>query len=565
MDTGSGPDAVDLVVRGGWVVDGTGAPARTADVAVAAGRVVEVGRVGRVAGAREVDADGALVTPGFVDVHTHYDGQATWDERMWPSSWHGVTTVVMGNCGVGFAPVRPGDHDRLVDLMEGVEDIPGTALHEGLSWEWESFGEYLDHLERRRFDVDVGAQVPHGAVRLYAMGDRGASGDDASPDDVATMADLVAEGIRAGGLGFTTSRTTNHKTASGAPTPTLTAAPGELAGIAAMMRSAGGVIQVVSDFADLDAEFSTLATMADVSGRPLAISVANEPHRAAWRDVRDRITAARADGLDVRGQVSARAIGVVLGFELSLHPFRGLPPYREVAHLPVAERAVALDEPARRARLLAAVDPQRGFFALLDRVFPLDDPPRYEPTADESVAAIARRTGREPAEVALDAMLANGGTGLLYYPLYNWDGGLDDTRDMLADDVLVPGLADGGAHVGTICDASNTTFLLTHWARDREPGLPLEWLVHRQCRATSESVGLLDRGALVPGARADLNVIDHAALTVRRPFVAADLPAGGRRLLQRADGYRHTFVAGVETYRDGEATDALPGRLVRPR
>jgi N-acyl-D-aspartate/D-glutamate deacylase len=554
---------LDLVISGGRVVDGTGAPARTADVGIAEGRVVEVGRVDTGAAARRIDADGAVVTPGFVDVHAHYDGQATWDNHLWPSSWHGVTTVVMGNCGVGFAPVRPGDHDRLIELMEGVEDIPGTALHEGLTWEWESFPSYLDHLDRRRFDMDVGAQVPHGAVRLFAMGDRGAAREDATADDIAAMAELVAQGVAAGALGFTTSRTTNHKTSKGEPTPTLTAAAEELVGIAAAMASTGGVLQVVSDFTELETEFAILRSMAEVSGRPLAISLANEPHRAPWRAVRDLIADARSRGLEVRGQVAAKAIGVVLGFDTSVHPFRGLPPYREVADLPLAERAAALSEPGRRARLLEEAQPDRGLVGLLDRVFPLEDPPRYEPAADESVAAMARRRGCSAAEVALDLMLAGGGTGLLYYPLFNWNDGLDDTREMLSDPMLIPGLADGGAHVGTICDAANTTFLLTHWARDRAEGLELEWLVQRQCRATAESVGLLDRGVLAPGMRADINVIDLDSLTLRRPFIAHDLPAGGRRLLQKADGYRHTFVAGVETYADGEPTGALPGRLVR--
>ncbi len=554
---------LDLVIEGGRVVDGTGAPERTADVGVAAGRVVEVGQIDAPAAARRIDADGALVIPGFVDVHAHYDGQATWDDRLWPSSWHGVTTVVIGNCGVGFAPVRPNDHDRLIELMEGVEDIPGTALHEGLTWEWESFPDYLDHLDRRHFDMDIAAQVPHGAVRLFVMGDRGAAREDATADDIRLMGELVAQGVAAGGLGFTTSRTTNHKTSQGEPTPTLTAASEELVGIARAMAAAGGVLQVVSDFADLATEFATLRSMAEVSGRPLAISLANEPHRAPWRSVRDLIARACADGLEIRGQVAAKAIGVVLGFDTSVHPFRGLPAYREVADLPLPERTAALSEPGRRVRLLEEAQPDRGLIGLLDRVFPLEDPPHYEPAAEDSVAAIARRLGCEPAEMALDHMLADGGTGLLYYPLFNWDGGLDDIREMLSDPLLVPGLADGGAHVGTICDAANTTFLLTHWARDRPEGLDLDWIVHRQCQATAESVGLFDRGVLAPGMRADINVIDLDRLTLRRPFVAHDLPAGGRRLLQRADGYSHTFVAGVETYADGEPTGHLPGRLVR--
>jgi N-acyl-D-aspartate/D-glutamate deacylase len=553
----------DLVIRGGTVVDGTGAPPRTADVAVRDGVVTEVGRVDGAA-ARLVDATGALVTPGFVDIHTHYDGQATWDDRLVPSSWHGVTTVVMGNCGVGFAPCRPDDHDRIIELMEGVEDIPGTALHEGIPWTWESFGEYLDHLDGRAFDVDVAAQVPHGAVRLFVMGERGARGEAATAEEIDGMGRVARDAIAAGALGFTTSRTTNHKTSRGEPTPTLRAAGEELVGIATAIGGAG-VLQVVSDFGDIDTEFDLMRTMVEESGCPLSISVAAENHRPAWSALRDRIAAAAAAGLPVRGQVGARAIGVVLGLETTFNPFAGLAAYREVAGLPLPERAVALGEPARRDALLAEAA-RAGAPAGFDRIFELSDPPDYEPAPDASLAARAARAGIESAALALDLLLADGGTGLLYLPFHNWvDGSLDAIGAMLADPDLVPGLSDGGAHVGTICDASYPTTLLAHWARDREPGLPVEWIVARQCRATAETVGLRDRGLLATGMRADLNVIDHAALRPRRPYLAYDLPAGGRRLLQRADGYRHTFVAGTETYTDGEATGELPGRLVRGR
>jgi N-acyl-D-aspartate/D-glutamate deacylase len=540
----------DLVVRGGRVVDGTGAPARTADVAVEDGLVVEVGHV-PARGRREVDADGALVTPGFVDIHSHYDGQATWDATLVPSTWHGVTTVVMGNCGVGFAPCRPSDRNRLIELMEGVEDIPGTALHEGLPWTWETFEEYLDHLAARSYDADIAAQVPHGAVRLYVMGDRGGAGDAATDAEIAAMGAIARAGIAAGALGFTTSRTTNHKTSRGEPTPTLRAAGEELVGIATAMGGAG-VLQVVSDFTDLDAEFSIMRSMVEASGCPLSISVAAEDHRAPWRSLRDRLAAAVADGLPMRGQVGARAIGVVLGFECTVHPFLLSPTFRDAGLAGGRDAIVREVESRGSVRLLTE----------WDRMFELTDPPDYEPPASASVGARAASLGLSPAALAFD-LLAGG--GMLYLPLHNWvDGCLDDVGEMLADPVLVPGLADGGAHVGTICDGSNTTTLLSWWGRDRPDGrLPLEWLVHRQSRATAETVGLLDRGALVPGLRADLNVIDHGALRLHAPFVSHDLPAGGRRLLQRADGYLHTFVAGVETYADGVATGALPGRLVR--
>ncbi len=554
---------LDLVIRGGTVVDGTGAPPVTADVAVVDGRIAEVGRVeGRAR--REVDAEGALVLPGFVDIHSHYDGQATWDDRLVPSSWHGVTTTVMGNCGVGFAPCRPSDRDRLIELMEGVEDIPGTALHEGIPWTWESFPEYLDHLDGRRFDIDVGAQVPHGAVRLHVMGERGGRGDPATADEIAEMGRIVGAALDAGALGFTTSRTTNHKTSRGEPTPTLSAAEDELVGIADALDGRG-VIEVVSDFFDLDREFATMRRMVEASGCPLSISVAAEDHRAPWRSLRDRIAAAAASGLPVRGQVGARAIGVLLGLQATLHPFLLSRAYRELGRPALPELVAALRDPALRSTIVAELAGQRvGLLTDFDRMFELGEPPDYEPPATRSVGAMARRAGVEPAEVVYDVLLADEGRGFLYYPLHNWvDGSLDDVHDMLGDPHLVPGLADGGAHVGTICDASNTTTLLAYWARDRDPGLPLEWVVARQCRAAAEVVGLLDRGLLRPGLRADLNVVDHERLRLGAPFMAYDLPAGGRRLLQRAEGYLHTFVAGEETYTGGEATGALPGRLVR--
>jgi N-acyl-D-aspartate/D-glutamate deacylase len=553
----------ELVIRGGTVVDGTGVAPRTADVAITDGTVTAVGEVHGDA-RRVIDAEGALVTPGFVDIHTHYDGQATWDERLVPSSWHGVTTVVMGNCGVGFAPCRPEDHDRIIELMEGVEDIPGTALHEGIPWTWESFGEYLDHLSQRTFDVDVGTQVPHGAVRLYVMGERGARGEPASAADIERMGEIAREAIAAGALGFTTSRTTNHRTSRGEPTPTLRAAGDELVGIARAIAGTG-VLQVVSDFTDLDEEFDLMRAMVETSGCPLSISVAAEDHRAPWSALRDRIDAAAADGLPVRGQVGARAIGVLLGLQTTFNPFSGAPAYRAVAGLPVEEQVRTLSQPERRAELLAQVA-DHGALGAFDRIFELADPPDYEPAADESLAARATLAGIEPAELALDLLLADGGRGLLYLPFHNWvEGSLDAIGAMLADPNLVPGLSDGGAHVGTICDASYPTTLLAHWARDREPGLPLEWIIARQCRATAETLRLLDRGVLAPGMRADVNVIDHAAVRARRPYLAFDLPAGGRRLLQRADGYLHTFVSGVETYANGEPTGALPGRLLRGR
>ncbi len=560
----------ELIIRGGTVLDGTGAEARTADVAVAGGRIVEVGRLDAEA-PEEIDADGLLVTPGFVDIHTHYDGQATWDPLLAPSSWHGVTTVVMGNCGVGFAPVREPDRDRLIELMEGVEDIPGAALHEGITWEWETFPEYLDALGRQAHDIDFAAQVPHGALRLYVMGERGANREPASPEEIARMGELVAEAIRAGALGFSTSRTLNHRTSRGEPTPTLTAAEDELVGIAEALGSTGaGVLEIVSDFDDLDDEFDQFRHMAQASGRPLTISLSQvdqRPHH--WRDLLDRIEKANADGLDIKAQVAVRPIGVLLGLQATLNPFLVNQAYREIHDLPVAERVRAMRDPDRRARILeeAAAQERKGFvFDHWEKMFPLGDPPDYEPHPDTSVAARAAREGRHPAEVVYDLLLEDEGRGFIYFPLFNYtDFDLEVARQLLEHEHSLVGLSDGGAHVGTICDASFPTTLLTHWGRDRTRGerLPLPWLVKAHTADTARAVGLLDRGVLAPGYRADINVIDFDHLQLRRPQMAFDLPAGGKRLLQRAEGYLATIVAGQVVHRDGHHTGALPGRLVR--
>ncbi|MGI8794573.1 MAG: N-acyl-D-amino-acid deacylase family protein [Acidimicrobiales bacterium] len=554
----------DLVIRGGTVVDGNGGPPAVADVAVTDGVITHVGVVDGDA-TRTVDATGAIVTPGFVDIHSHYDGQATWDERMIPSAWHGVTTVVMGNCGVGFAPCKPEDRQRLIELMEGVEDIPGTALHEGLPWTWESFPEYLDHLDTRSYDIDIAAQVPHGAVRLFVMGERGAQREAATPDEIVEMGRIAREGVVAGALGFTTSRTMNHKTSRGEPTPTLTAAEDELVGIATEMGMAGGVLEVVSDFRDLALEFSTMRRMVEASGRPLSISVAAEDHRAFWGDLVKQIHAAADDGLPIRGQVAARAIGVLLGLQATLNPFGGLPAYREIAKDPLEERVRTMRDPAFRERLLAEHrEAPKNMIGRFERMFQLGDPPNYEPDPSTSVAARAEREGVDPAELAYDMLLTDDGQEFIYFPLFNWiDGSLNAIGEMLGDELLLPGLADGGAHVGTICDASFPTTLLTHWARDRAEGLPLEWVIRRQCRDTAAAVGLTDRGVIAPGMKADINVIDFERLTLRPPKMHFDLPAGGKRLLQTAEGYLHTFVNGTETYTNGAPTGALPGRLVR--
>ncbi len=555
----------DLVIRGGTVVDGSGAPPRTADVAVVGRRIVEVGPVAGTA-RREIDADGAIVAPGFVDIHTHYDGQATWDERLQPSSAQGVTTVVSGNCGVGFAPVHPGDHEMLVELMEGVEDLPGAVLNEGLSWEWESISDYLGALDRRRYDIDLAAQVCHAPVRVYVMGQRGADREPASTEEIAAMGQIAADGIRAGALGFTTSRTLNHRTSRGEPTPTLTAERHELVGIARAIGATGrGVLQVVSDFTDGAAEEETLLEMMRASGRPLSISLLQSAPGSGYRSKLDLLDAAHAEGLTMRGQVAARAVGVLLGLQGSINPLAKMSMFRAVADLPLAEQSRLLSEPERREQLVAEVQASRLPFPL-DRIFELGDPPEYEPAPENSVAARAERAGMGAHRFYVDLLLGDEGRALLYLPFLNYfDGNLDAAAEMMAHPRTVPGLSDGGAHVGTICDASFPTSLLTHWGRDRTRGATFElpFLIARQSRATAEAVGLLDRGLLAPGCKADINVIDFDNLALAPPVMVHDLPAGGKRLVQGARGYLHTVVSGVETYADGEPTGALPGRLVR--
>ena len=572
--------AFDLVIRGGTVIDGTGAPAFDADVAVKDGVIAAVGRIAG-SGVEEIDARGQMVTPGFVDIHTHYDGQATWDGRMQPSSWHGVTTVVMGNCGVGFAPCRPSDHDRLIQLMEGVEDIPFPVLSEGLPWNWESYPEYLDALAARQFDVDIGSQLPHAALRVYVMGQRGVDREPATEADIHAMAAIAKRSMEAGALGFGTSRTLNHRSSDGSPIATLTAGEDELTGIALGMAAANngagkGVLQVVSDFNDPAEEFAMLRRVVERSGRPLSFSLLQSPRDPTqWQDMLRYMSDAKAAGLQMRAQVATRPVGVLFGLELTANPFSTYPAYREIAKLPLSERVARLRDPEFRAALLAqepdsgrapGLSPARAW----DRIYLMGlESPDYEITADRSIAAIAAGRGVDPRAVALDHMLDGGagdGRGILYLPLLNYaDGNLDHVHTMLGHDCVVPGLSDGGAHVGMICDGSFPTTNIVHWTRDRTrgPRLSLERMIKGQCRDTAETVGLFDRGLVQPGYRADLNVIDYDRLTLMAPQVAYDLPTGGRRLIQRAQGYTATIVAGQTTYRDGAPTDALPGRLLR--
>lgn len=565
-----------LVIRGGMLADGSGGPLREADITIDGDRITAVGSVSGT-GAEEIDARGKVVTPGFVDIHTHYDGQASWDTRMQPSSWHGVTTAVMGNCGVGFAPVKPEHRDRLVELMEGVEDIPGTALHEGLSWRWQGFGEYLDALATQPRDIDIAAQLPHGALRVFVMGERGARLEAATPADCAQMRTLAAQAMRAGALGFSTSRSLNHRSIKGEPTPSLRATEDELQAIAGGLKDAGrGVLQFISDFnmPSLEEEFAMLTRLVRNSGRPLSFSL-GESHRApdGWRKLLAMVTEANAQGLPMAAQVAPRPIGVLLGLQGSRQPFSSCPGYQAIAHLPLAQRVAAMRDPALRTTILAELaqlegrpaDPLLPKFSDFSRVYAFGDPPDYEPPPEKAITAIARQRGITPAEAAYEMLLADDGKAFLFAPFANYaHGHLDACGEMLAHPHTLPGLGDGGAHVSVISDGSFPTYLLAHWGRDRDRGrFDLGWLVRRQSADTARAVGLLDRGLVAPGYRADLNVIDMDRLRVRAPVMVADLPAGGQRLLQRAEGYDATIVAGAVTYRNGEATGALPGRLVR--
>jgi len=561
----------DLVIRGGSVADGLGGELYEADVAMADGRIIEVGHV-LSKGKEEIDASGKLVAPGFVDLHTHYDGQVTWSHDITPSSQNGVTTAVMGNCGVGFAPCRPADHQRLIQLMEGVEDIPEPVLSAGLPWAWESFPDYMDWLSKRAFDMDIGAQLPHAALRVFVMGERGARRDPATAEDNTAMAALAGDAVRAGALGFSTSRTLNHRTSTGDFTPTLKAGEDELTAIAGAMHGVGrSVLQFVLDQSSIDEDLPMMLRVAENTRCPISFSVAQAdkaPRR--WRQTLDSINQASARGLSITAQIAARPVGLLLGLELSRNPFQTHPSYKAIAKLPLAERLMRLRQSETRAAILSetptSTDDPLFFRPNYDKMYLLGDPPDYEQPPENALGPQARRQGRQPEELAYEAMLSDHGRGMLYVPFLNYaDGNLDAVYEMLRDPHSVPGLSDGGAHCGIICDASFPTYLLTHWTRDRSRGekLSIPFVVAAQSRKTALSVGLYDRGVIARGYKADLNVIDYDKLHLHPPKVHYDLPVGGRRLLQQVDGYDATIVSGVITQREGAATGARPGRLVR--
>jgi N-acyl-D-aspartate/D-glutamate deacylase len=560
----------DLVIRGGTVVDGTGAAPVEADVGIAGNRIAAVGKL-TGSGTEEIDARGKLVTPGFVDIHTHYDAQAVWDDHMAPSSWHGVTTAVMGNCGVGFAPCKPADRERLIELMEGVEDIPGAVMHEGLKWEWESFGEYLAALERRRRDIDVCALLPHAAVRVFVMGERAINLENANQGDIAQMREIAREAMQAGAFGFSTSRSLSHKTLKGDPTPTLRAQEDELAGIAMGMRDAGsGMLEMVSEWApDHHAEFAMLRRVVEACGRPAVFTLTQRHSRPeVWRDLLAHADQAARDGVPIRPVVAPRAVGLLLGLTGSQNPFSGCRSYMAIAHLPLAERVQRLRDPELRAKITAE-DPKEGStFPLFHRMsfdymFRFGNPGNYLPNKSESVAAMAARDGRSPQEVAYDLMLEDDGNAFIYMTLGNYAyGDLSMCETLLDNRNCIMGLGDGGAHVAFILDSGYQTWLLTHWGKNLQRWEMPE-LIRRLTSDTAQAAGLLDRGVLQVGKKADVNVIDWDKLGAGQPYVVHDLPAGGKRLLQQVHGYDATIVSGHVTFRNGEATGVLPGKLVR--
>ncbi|MBT5110225.1 MAG: amidohydrolase family protein [Rhodospirillaceae bacterium] len=559
-----------LVIRGGTILDGSGGDPIDADIAVSDGKITAIG-ANLPKGADEIDARGKLVTPGFVDVHTHYDAQATWSNRITPSSWNGVTTAMIGNCGVGFAPCMPDQRDMLVKLMEGVEDIPEVVLTEGLPWNWETFEDYLDALDARQYDLDIATQVPHAAVRVYVMGERALRHEPATAADRAAMAKIAAQGIRSGALGFSTSRTINHKTLAGEHTPTLRAEEDELVEIATAVGAAGsGWLQVISDFDDQDSEFAMLRRMVKAAGRPMTVTILQRDAKPeSWRDLMGKIADANADDLHIFGQVLTRPTGIMLGFEISQNPFINRPSWDKIADLPFDEKLAILRQPDFRAQLISESNPDERLayrVSCWERIFPLGDPPDYEPAPDQSIAALAAHTNKSPDEFAYDMLLEDGGKTLLYRPLSNYTyGDLETVKDMFSHPNSLVGLGDGGAHVSIISDASAFTYMLTHWTRDRTRGdkAPLPWAIKRMTRDNAAAIGLNDRGLLRPGYKADINVIDYDRLRLHAPKVAYDLPSGGRRLIQKADGYDATIVSGAPVQIGGAETGALPGRLVR--
>ena len=563
----------DLIIKNGIIYDGTGDKPFIADIAIKGRKIEAIGELDEVS-KQTINAEGKIVAPGFVDIHTHYDGQVTWDPYLRPSTYHGVTTVVMGNCGVGFSPCKPEERDWLISLMEGVEDIPGTALHEGINWQWESFPEYLDILENKPLAIDVGTQIPHGAVRAYVMGQRGIDREEATQEEIDRMSQLVKEAIQAGAFGFSTSRTEKHRDSSGALTPSITAHKNELVSIANSIGELNsGVLQGISDFYDFESEFDIFKEMSQSSGRPISITVEQMDQRPDWwHQLLDGIEAAQNEGINMYGQVPPRATGINMGLEVTLNPFTFYPSFYDLSKKSLEEKVATMRDPKFKKKLLSEQPVSIGnplveeITQSFNKMFRLGDPANYEPDPDSSFKAIAKKQNISPQEVAYDCLLEKEGKALIYHPLFNYlPGNLDFVEKMLNHPYSISGLGDAGAHCGAISDASFPTTLIQHWGRDRTRGkkIPLEKLISMQTLETSRLLGISDRGVLKEGYKADINVIDFDNLTLHEPEVLHDLPAGGRRLVQKASGYEYTIVSGQIAFENGEATGALNGRLIR--
>ena len=562
----------DLIIKNGLIYDGKGSEPFTADLAISKEKIVEIGVIDGKA-KEIIDAKGKIVTPGFVDIHTHYDGQVTWDPYLRPSTYHGVTTVVMGNCGVGFSPCKPNQRDWLIGLMEGVEDIPGTALHEGIDWEWESFPEYLDALERKPLAIDVGTQIPHGAVRAYVMGERGINHEEASPEEIEKMKQIVQEAVRAGAYGFSTSRTEKHNDVNGNLTPSITAHKNELVEIAKSLGEIEkGVLQGISDFYDFDSEFDIFKTMSKESGRPISITVEQQDARPEWWiQLLDGIEQAQSEGINMFGQVPPRATGILMGLTATLNPFRFYPSYMEIADLSLEDRVKIMKREDFREKLLqekgVSINPLVDeIVTSYGKMFKLGEPANYEPDTKDSFKSLADSSNMTAEEIAYESMLEKEGKALIYHPLFNYQtGDLSLVEKMLKHPYTISGLGDAGAHCGAISDASFPTTLVQHWSRDRTKGekLPLETVIKMQTSETANLLGIEDRGVIEEGYKADINVIDYEGLTLHEPEIINDLPAGGRRLVQKASGYDYTIVSGEIAFIKGEATGVLNGRLIR--
>ena len=562
----------DLIIKNGLIYDGKGSEPFEADIAILEDKIVAIGKIEEDS-IETIDAKGKIVTPGFVDIHTHYDGQVTWDPYLRPSTYHGVTTVVMGNCGVGFSPCKPDQRDWLIGLMEGVEDIPGTALHEGIDWEWESFPEYLDALEKKPLAIDVGTQIPHGAVRAYVMGERGINHEEASKDEITKMKEIVREAVEAGAYGFSTSRTEKHNDVNGKLTPSITAHKTELVEIAKSLGEIDkGVLQGISDFYDFESEFDIFKTMSKESGRPISITVEQQDARPDWWiQLLDGIEDAQSEGIQMFGQVPPRATGILMGLTATLNPFRFHPSYMEIAEMPLDERVKIMSDSSFRDRLLGeegvSINPLVDeIVQSYEKMFKLGEPANYEPDPKDSFQSLSETSNRTAQEIAYDAMLEKEGRALIYHPLFNYQpGDLSLVEKMLKHPYTISGLGDAGAHCGAISDASFPTTLVQHWSRDRDRGekLPLKTVIKMQTSETASLLGINDRGILEEGYKADINIIDYEKLTLHEPEIINDLPAGGRRLVQKASGYDYTIVSGAVAFIKGEATGVLNGKLIR--